>query len=145
MHIKITSVAAEDIGPVLGRIAVAMEDALNPLFEQKSYGDIDQFMAVVVAVDSDIAENSRFVAAYNKIASFKHPVSLLRFKSISLSLPFDPVYIKSLTESQIRHRLCMVLCEKLGDPGLKISKKFDYKGFVADLRIALAIYSTEEQ
>ena len=63
MHIKITSVATEEIGPVLGRVAVAMEDALNPLFEQKSYGDIDQFMAVVVAVDSDVVENSRFVAA----------------------------------------------------------------------------------
>lgn len=145
MHIKITSVAKEEVGPVLGRVAVAMEDALNPLFERKSYGDIDQFMAVVVAVDSDVLENSRFAAAYSKIGSFKQPLTLARIKSISFSLPLDSVYLESLTESQIRQLICVALSVRLDNSGLKISTKFDYEEFAADLRMALEIYSTAMQ
>ncbi|WP_426117470.1 hypothetical protein [Massilia sp. PWRC2] len=140
MHIKITSIATEEVGSVLGRVSVAMEDALNPLFERESYGDIEQFMLVIVAVDSDVAENSRFVAAHNKIRNFRHPATLARFKSMSFSLSFDPVYIESKSESQIRRLVSTGLLAKLDNPGLKIPVKFDYIRFVADLRLAIRIY-----
>lgn len=140
MHIKITSIATAEVGPLLGRVSVAMEDALNPLFERESYSDIEQFMLVIVAVDSDVNENSRFVAAHNKIRNFRNPATLARFKSMSFSLSFDPAYIESKSESQMRRLVSLGLLAKLDNPGMKIPVKFNYVRFVADLRRVITTY-----
>jgi hypothetical protein len=53
VKICVTSIAAEDIAQVLRGATSGLEDALVPAFAEKSYGaDVQQFSAIVVAVDS---------------------------------------------------------------------------------------------
>ena len=79
MKIRVTSVTASEVGPVFGRVAVALEDALNPVFEKISFGGgIDQFTVVAVSVDPDSVENEKFCKKHNVVGSFKNMLTMTK-------------------------------------------------------------------
>ena len=141
MHIRFTSVATEEVGPILGNVGVQIQDALNPFFAEKSFGSIDQFIAVIVAVDSDVAENNRFAKGHNKIGSYKNLLTNERIKYISFALPLDPLAVELMNEEKVRQKVCSALLKRLESPDLKFQKSFDYNRFSEELRLAIKIYS----
>lgn len=139
MHIRITSVSWEEIGERLGNASVALEDRLNPLLASRNYGEIERFMAVIVAVDSDPIENNRLATGYNKVGTYTHPTTGKRVKYISLALPFDPVVIKSAGSEQLLQLIVEALLNALENNSVKIPKSFHYSEFVKEMRCSLEV------
>jgi hypothetical protein len=141
MKIRVTSVTSSEKNKLVRNATVALEDKLNPVFANSSYGgEIEQFTAVIVAVYSDPPENNQFCKDHNKIGSYKHPFTQEKVKFISFALPFDPEFVEPMTEYQIRVAICPALLNRLRNPGVKIPKQFDYARFAEDLQVLLEIY-----
>lgn len=117
-----------------------MEDALNPAFASKTFGEIGRFMLVIVAVDSDSSENNRFVTGHTKIGSYKHPITSERVKFISLAVPFDPMILEPASPARRRQLVSDALMERLDNPPVKIPNSFNYERFVHEMRLALESY-----
>jgi hypothetical protein len=96
---------------------------------------------VVVAIDSDLAENNRFAENYNKIGSYKSLLTNERVKYMSFALPLDPLAVECMNEEQVRKEVCSALLERQKSPRLKVQKSFDYEKFSEELRLAIEIYS----
>lgn len=141
MKIRFTSVTWSDIGPLIRNVMVMLEDALNPIFANNTFGGgVDQFTTVVVAIDSNSSENDKFCKAHNRVGIDKNPITGKKIKNISVALPFDPGVIKLMTEDQVCLEVCSALINRLNDLGLKkIPKEFNFAKFAIELRDALKI------
>ena len=140
MQIRITSVVCEEALEICRRTSVSVEDALKPLFVERSYGaSIDQFVVVIVAADSDETENAKYCSAHDRVGSYRHLITLARVKFIGFALPYDPVTVVSMTLTEFRAKFCSDLLKRLESPSLKIPKAFDYARFASDLQMPLEI------
>ncbi|WP_137940421.1 hypothetical protein [Chitinivorax sp. B] len=129
------------MGEALGNVTVRLQEALSPFFSNKEYGgEVDQFMLVVVAVDSDVEENKRSCKAYNRVASYKDMITGSKVKFLGIALPFDPIPLAEMSERELANLICIALQEKMNNPELKIPKGFDYQLFKNDLQLALELY-----
>ena len=140
MYIRITCVTDEKAGQIINEILVAMQEAFNIFFPDRNYGDLEQFTVVVVAVDSDTAENDKFLKGFNKIGSFKNPFTQNKVKYIGFGIPFDPMAIEKMVDDQFKIALCDALLNRLDNPALKIPKNFDYNRFACDMKDRLEIF-----
>lgn len=142
MEVRWTCDTSPEVGSLLGRATIELQEALTPLFRERSYGGgVDQLVVMVVSVDSDPSENIKICERHNKVGSYKHPITSERVKYIGLALSFDPASIEGETDDQVRRLLCTALIGRLQEPGLKIPKAFDYERFSDDVSSALEIYS----
>jgi hypothetical protein len=140
MHVKISSIAAENVAALFRQVTSALEDALSPAFLEKFYGgDVEQFSVFAVAVDSDKAINARFCLGYDKAGRYRHPLTRLTICYISFALPFNPESVVAMTYEKVYRQLCISLLARLAEPSIKMPKGFDFDSFAADLRIALEI------
>lgn len=136
---RVTSVTSSEVGELICNVTVALENELKPIFANDSYGGgVDQFVVVVVAVDSDTSVNEKFCKSHNRAGTDRHPITGEKVKYISVALPFDPQIIELMTEDQVRLAVCASLTSRLDNLGLKrMPKEFDYTKFATDLRVAL--------
>lgn len=139
MNIRFTSVAAEEVGPVLGRITIAIQEALQPIFAEDSFGPIDLFMCVVVAVDTLPEGNEIFVRAHDKVGSFTNPFTGERQRYLSVALPFDPAKVGLMSDQEIFHSIYVALVARMQEPKLRIPKSFEYLSFSKKLLAAVAL------
>ena len=143
MHITITSDSTEDVSLKLREILVNFENLLNKNLESKSYGKIDRFMVVAVAVTSDIVEDNLISKGHSKIGSYRHPISLVRTRFISVALTFDPKVIMFSTADQLFKNLSLSLMRKLDNICVRIPKGFKYSEFSADMRAVIEAATKE--
>jgi hypothetical protein len=93
MKFRVTSVADGSCGSKINEVTVKLEDWLNAAISDRDFGStLDQFMIVVVAVDDDPTENSRFDAPWNKLFTTQHPFNGQKVRSLSISVPVQPSY-----------------------------------------------------
>lgn len=138
MKIKFTSVSSQEVSSLLRNVTVSLEDELKPEFLEKSFGHgVDQFVAVVVAVDPSPSENEKFRKQYHSVGKYKDVVTKEWVKFISVALPFDPEHLISMSEQNVRLELIAALLDRLDNMDLNIPKQFDYKKFAAQLHLAL--------
>lgn len=140
MHIRITCVTDEKAGILINDTLIELQDSLNLYFIGQKYGAHEQFLIVVVAVDSDASENEKFLKRYNKVGSYKNLVTSEMTKYIGFGIPFDPLAIERMGGNQFRIAFCDALLLKLENPEIKVPKTFEYDRFAADLKIRLEIF-----
>jgi hypothetical protein len=143
MKICFSGIAWTDVGTVFSKFAVPLESEFNDTFSHFSYGgEVDQFIGVLVAVDSmvDATQNAKFLSKNNKSGSFKHLLTREKVKFISIAIPYQHEGLEGKTESQLMKIFCADLYKKLDNPEIKIPKGFDYKKFTEDMKNKLSKY-----
>lgn len=139
MKIRITSVADEEATVAVREPTVAIENALNLFFKDKSYGSVGQFTVVVVAVYSDVQENDAFCKGHNKFGTLNNPFTSEKIKYLSIAIPFDPSLLCTKDSFDIKKDICTATSIRLRNVGMKIPKRFDFEGFVSDMELPLEI------
>lgn len=140
MHIKLSSVAGSETIVPLNNFYVALQDALNARFSTESFGKLDWFMVVIVAVYDEADRNKRFCDQHNKSGSFADPVTKQRESYMSVAVEIAANKVISLSETELRAELCDRIGAELSRTSVKVSKGFEFTRFVDEMKTALEIY-----
>ena len=141
MHITVTSISSQETNKKLNEFSADLEDSLNKYLSVDSFGPINRFMFVIVAVYEDAAENDRFCQKNNKSGTYKHPVTSERVKYFSIAVPYSPEKILSTDKEDLRKNLCSEIIRHIDNPQVKIPKGVEYERFSEKIKLALEIYS----
>ena len=135
MKLRVTSITASEVGSIVSKVTVLLEDKFNSFFESKSYGySIDQFTIIVISVDDDPLENSKYFCEKYRRNSYKDYFSdeKIHYLEVGILIPpndlltHDPeIIIKSYIQNNIADFLS------------KVPQKFDSTAFLIDFLKAL--------
>jgi len=102
---------------LVGDVGVWLEDALGPLFISRDFGGgINQFVATLVAVDSDEAENERFSIDHDKGGRYKDFRTGGPVKFIGVAVRVNPKNLTALSFEQAKSLLAKALLDRLSQP-----------------------------
>ena len=145
MKFRVTSVTDEESGALLRDATVAMEDWLNASLNDGKFGDgVDQFVVVVIAVDSDPEENLRWAKSHDKTGKYKNPFTGEGVRYISSAVVLPPSKVKELGEESILSFLCAATICRLASRPKRVPKGFDYERCAKAVSLALQVYVQPE-
>jgi hypothetical protein len=139
MQIRVTSVAAEDVAETARDVAGWLERSLIPIFADKTFGEVQQFIIVLVLADTEAAENEKYCDEHNDRGSYQNPFTGKTTNYISLALPFDPASVLEMNFENFRCAVCDALLSKIESLVDTFPENLDFPQFLTDLRIALEI------
>jgi hypothetical protein len=91
MKFCVTSVANDETASLLRDQTADLDALLNSVLGEWQFGDgIDQLTLVIVSVDDDPQENTRWAVPHNKLGAFTHHISGQRVRFLSLSALVPP-------------------------------------------------------
>ncbi len=140
MLISFTARAWHDAVTQVSQGVTMLEDALQPMLGA-DYGGVAQFVAVLVAIDSDEAENARFRKPFDRVG--RSPGTDLRY--FSMSVGFTPEELLPMTPWQVARTLALRLKEGLASRPKRLPRTFDYERFRADAARALDAFVSKDQ
>lgn len=142
MHIKISSVASSETIVPLNNFYVPLEKSLNARFSSESFGKLDWFMLVIVAVYDEEERNKPLCEKHNKSGSFADPLTKQRHRYMSVAMQIPASKVLSLDEAELQVELCDRLASELLSTSVKVPKGFEFERFVAEAKTALEIYKS---
>lgn len=140
MLIKISSVATDATIASLNNFYIALEDSLNEYLSDESFGSINQFRLVIVAVHENLLENNEYCKKNNSSGSFINPFTKKLVNYFSIAIPYSPAKVVSLNESDLRTDLCNEIVHCLEHVTVKIPKGFEFARFAEKIKNFLAVY-----
>ena len=145
MKFRVTSVTDEESGALLRDATVAMEDWLNASLSDGNFGEeVDQFIVVVIAVDSDPEENSRWAKSHDKTGKYKNPFTGEGVRFISSAIVLPPSKVQELGQESILSFLCAATIRRLALRPKRVPKGFDYERCSKAVSLALQVYAQPE-
>jgi hypothetical protein len=98
----VTSIAAEEVAPILRHVTVALEDELQPIFENLSIEPFEQLALTIFASDHELHVNETRALKQNLFDSYKDLITGQRVKTFVISIGADA---NILTNSDLEHCL----------------------------------------
>ena len=145
MKFRVTSVTDEESGALLRDATVAMEDWLNASLSDGNFGEeVDQFIVVVIAVDNDPEENSRWAKSHDKTGKYKNPFTGEGVRFISSAIVLPPSKVQELGQESILSFLCAATIRRLALRPKRVPKGFDYERCSKAVSLALQVYAQPE-
>jgi hypothetical protein len=141
MRFRVTSVTDEETGSIIRDATVKMEDWLNAALGDGDFGtSVEQLVIVVVCVDDDPAENSRFAEKHNKAGRYKHPFSGESISYISFAVQLPPSVVHPLDLPTLLSRINETAIPLLRVRPKRLPKGFDYARSSEAVSKALAVF-----
>lgn len=138
IKLRITSIAASEVGQLISNVTTVLEDRLRPHIEAQDYGaDIEQFAVFFVSVDSDALENERYCVVNNRSSRYKHLLTGKMVKFVGIAVPVDPALVLQTSPEALHKILQDLLLEEMATPAYALPQKFDRQRLEADFRTAL--------
>lgn len=142
MRFRVTSVTDEEVAPLLRDVTVRLEDTLNNLLGDGDFGDsIDQLTLVVVSVDDDEAENSKWLKAHNRLGSYKDFVTSEPRKYLSIGVPVAPSQLLELGKQQGLSLVSKAFASKLAVRPARLPRGLDFPRLSSAVQATLQIYA----
>lgn len=146
MRIRITSSTSEQAALLLRTFTVWLEDVLFDAFKISDFGvDVDQFVAVFVAVSEDETENERFAVKHDQSGKYKDVRTGIPVKFIGVAVRLNPEYIAKLNTDQIKFSLIQALITRLNQPIKRVPKGFQLALFLHKINSVLQTLETLPQ
>jgi len=141
MRFRVTSVTDEEAGSIIRDATVKMEDWLNAALGDGDFGtSVEQLVIVVVCVDDDPEENSRFAAKHNKTGRYKHLLTGESVSYISFAVQLAPVVVLPLSLPSLLSRISESAIHQLSVRPKRIPKGFDYDRCSEAVSKTLAVF-----
>lgn len=138
MRIRATCVTAEEVGRLVGDVGVWLEDTLAHHFDRRDFGgEVEQFVAVFVAVDSDSEANERFATGHDKGGKYKDFRTGVPVKFIGVAVLLDPKRVAGLSLEQAKPLLARYLLERLKHPLHRVPSGFKLDEFLREMNAEL--------
>lgn len=145
MRFRVTSVTDEEVSTLLRDVTVRLEDILNSLLGDGDFGDaIDQLTLVVVSVDDDEVENSKWLKAHNRLGSYKDFVTSEPKKYLSLGVSIAPSQLLKLEEQQGLSLVSKEFTYKLGVRPARLPRGLDFQRLSSAVQATLQVYAARD-
>jgi ribosomal-protein-alanine N-acetyltransferase len=141
MHLTVTSCCSEEAHARLVDFSNSLQDALNPLIVDESYGSTERLMIVIVAVNATREENLAFCKGYNKAGTYTALITKEKVKYCSLAVPFGSDDVVNTPEGMLRRQLIDEIIRVMAHPVTKIPKAFEFARLAERLRLPLELYA----
>lgn len=130
MKIKFTAVISEGLFPIINPVLRNIESKLNVVFVNNEYA-LDQFIVVVVAVDSSDIINLNFCKGHNSSGKYKDPFTMELIRFMSIALPFNPDILSIKSKENLNLTITNAFLERLSNIDIRVPKGFDLNDFRA--------------
>lgn len=142
MRFRVTSVTDEKVSAVLRDITVRLEDTLNNLLSDGDFGEvIDQLTLVVVSVDDNEVENSKFIKGHHRSGSYKDFVTAQTKRYLSIGIPIPPSQLINVDEQKGLRTVSKLLCSQLAVRPPRLPRGLDFPRLSSAVRATLQIYA----
>jgi hypothetical protein len=139
MRIRATCVTAEEVGRLVGDVGVWLEDTLAHHFDQRDFGgEVEQFVAVFIAVDSDGEENERFATSHDKGGKYKDFRTGVQVKFVGVAVRLNLKHIAALSLEQAKPVLARSLIDRLKQPLHRVPSGFRLDEFLREMNAELS-------
>lgn len=135
MKIRVTSVAAAEVGEKITDVTNAMEDLVGPHMAKSDYGaGVEQVSIFYISIGSDLATNLPFCQAHNKAGRYKDPFSGRMVKYVGIAVPLDFEVVQKASPEALNALCWSSLFQTMEALPYSWPKDFDHARLLRDLR-----------
>lgn len=112
MRFRVTAITGASESAAVGRVTVAMEDALNASLKPRDLGiSMDQLTLVIVSSYDDTAENERWASTRDSLSGVRNPITGERLRHLQIAVPVAPSTIASLSPVELNRHLARAIVD----------------------------------
>ena len=139
MKLRFTCVTSSDVARLIGEVGVWLEDSLAQKFDSREFGgDIEQFVVVFVAVDSDADLNERFATSHDKGGKYKDFRTGEYVKFVGIAVRLDPESLVDFGLEQAKVSLAGLVRIRLRNPMRGVPSEFRKDEFLREIDFAIS-------
>jgi hypothetical protein len=142
VRIRVTCITAEEVGSLVGEVALKFQDWLGAALSDGEFGGrLDQVTMFIVSVDDDVGENARWTRPRNGLGRVKNPFTGETFSNLSLAVAIPPSKFAQTTLKEALAVASSAFSERILERPRRVPKGFEYERFAKGLSTALGAYT----
>lgn len=141
MRYRATSIAASEVGLLVGSVTVQLEDWLNAALPDGEFGPgLDQLTMFVVSVYDEAVENERWAEPRNRLGGFTDPITGKKCRNLSLAVSIAPAELLALDFEPAMRTIGAALQRKVLERPKRVPKGFEYERWARAASAVLGVY-----
>ena len=132
----------QDCSETISPACLILENWFNKSLTDGEFGsNLDQISFMVIALEEDPEQNVRRSLGWDKLATYKHPISSMPFRVLSfgISLPYN--LAASLSTEQARSEIARLIATKVAVQPKRIPKGLDYPKLANSIQAAAKVFT----